>query len=99
MTLINLQPVFDFLGIFLGGPATALVVVLALLKIFIILQHVLLIVPLTVWAERRIIGLIQDRPEGRWMYYSINQAAIEDLSESVEALKAMAKSVRPGARC
>ena len=44
-------------------------------------------------------GLIQDRPEGRWMYYSINQAAIEDLSESVEALKAMAKSVRPGARC
>ena len=62
MTLINLQPVFDFLGIFLGGPATALVVVLALLKIFIILQHVLLIVPLTVWAERRIIGLIQDRP-------------------------------------
>lgn len=62
MTLINTQPLFDFLGAFLGGPETALVIVLALIKIAIILQHVLLVVPLTVWAERRIIGLVQDRP-------------------------------------
>jgi ArsR family transcriptional regulator len=25
-------------------------------------------------------GLIQDRPDGRWIYYSINQYAIEELS-------------------
>ncbi|MGF1573926.1 MAG: NADH-quinone oxidoreductase subunit NuoH [Sumerlaeia bacterium] len=62
MTLINTQPLFDFLGVFLGGPETALVIVLALIKIAIILQHVLIVVPLTVWAERRVIGLVQDRP-------------------------------------
>jgi len=62
MTAINLQPVFDFLGVFLGGPETALVIVLALIKIGLILGHVLGVVPLIIYAERRIIGFVQDRP-------------------------------------
>ena len=32
-------------------------------------------------------GLILDRREGRWMYYSINRDAIGDLEEWVETLK------------
>ncbi len=32
-------------------------------------------------------GLIMDRREGRWMYYSINRDAIEDLEEWVKTLK------------
>jgi ArsR family transcriptional regulator, arsenate/arsenite/antimonite-responsive transcriptional repressor len=44
-------------------------------------------------------GLIDDRPEGRWVYYSINREALEDLGECVMAMKAIGKSVRPGSRC
>jgi ArsR family transcriptional regulator, arsenate/arsenite/antimonite-responsive transcriptional repressor len=44
-------------------------------------------------------GLIDDRPEGRWVYYSINRDAIEDLGECVAALKGIRKSVRPDSRC
>lgn len=32
-------------------------------------------------------GLIVDRREGRWMYYSINRDAIEDLQDWVETVK------------
>jgi ArsR family transcriptional regulator len=32
-------------------------------------------------------GLILDRREGRWMYYSINRDAIEDLQDWVEMVK------------
>ncbi|MGH7256578.1 MAG: ArsR/SmtB family transcription factor [Nitrospirales bacterium] len=32
-------------------------------------------------------GLVQDRPDGRWVYYSINPAALEELTELVESLK------------
>lgn len=62
MTLVNLQPVFDFLGRFLGGPESALVLVLALVKIGLVLGHVLGIIPLIVYAERKIIAFVQDRP-------------------------------------
>lgn len=44
-------------------------------------------------------GLIQDRPDGRWIYYSINQDAIDELSECLVSLKTMGKSVRSGSRC
>ncbi|MEQ8821284.1 MAG: NADH-quinone oxidoreductase subunit NuoH [Sumerlaeia bacterium] len=62
MTLIDLSPVFEFLGRFLGGPENALIIVGALIKIGLVLGHVLGIIPLIIWAERKIIGWVQDRP-------------------------------------
>ena len=44
-------------------------------------------------------GLIQDRREGRWMYYSINPEAIEELEEALDTLKQAAKSAVPARRC
>ena|SRR5262245_46774521 len=44
-------------------------------------------------------GLIQDRREGRWMYYAINPEAIEDLEEAVEGLKQAATSAVSARRC
>ena len=44
-------------------------------------------------------GLIQDRREGRWMYYSINPEAIEELKEAVDTLKQAAKSAVSARRC
>ena len=44
-------------------------------------------------------GLIHDRREGRWMYYSINPEAIEQLEEAVDALKRAAKSAVSANRC
>src|SRR5215472_2037800 len=44
-------------------------------------------------------GLILDRREGRWMYYSINPDAIEELKEVVDTLKHVAKSAVPGRPC
>ncbi len=44
-------------------------------------------------------GLIRDRPEGRWMYYSLNPDAIEKLEELVGALKQAAKSAASAGRC
>ena len=32
-------------------------------------------------------GLVLDRPEGRWVYYSLNRDAIEDLQEALNSLK------------
>ena len=32
-------------------------------------------------------GLIHDRPEGRWMYYSLNREGLEDLDDFVKELK------------
>lgn len=40
-------------------------------------------------------GLVTDRPDGRWIYYALNPAAIEDLDDLVEWLK---ESVLDGAR-
>lgn len=42
-------------------------------------------------------GLVTDRREGRWMYYSINKDAIEELEQVVEWLKepSTAFRVRP----
>ena len=44
-------------------------------------------------------GLIQDRREGRWMYYSLNPDAIEELEELVDKLKKAAKSTISAGRC
>lgn len=32
-------------------------------------------------------GLVQDRPEGRWSYYSLNPSALEELEEFIGDLK------------
>lgn len=44
-------------------------------------------------------GLIQDRPEGRWIYYAINADAVEELENLVASLKVMRKRGRPNPRC
>jgi len=44
-------------------------------------------------------GLIQDRREGRWMYYSRNPDVIEELEELVDQLKRAAKSAASAGRC
>lgn len=44
-------------------------------------------------------GLLLDRREGRWMYYSINLDVIDELEELVESLKRSAKSAPSSGRC
>lgn len=44
-------------------------------------------------------GLILDRREGRWMYYSINPEVINELGELVDTLKKASKSASSGNRC
>ena len=44
-------------------------------------------------------GLIQDRPEGRWIYYAINADAVEELEGLVASLRVMRKKGRPDPRC
>ena len=44
-------------------------------------------------------GVLLDRREGRWMYYSINPDAIESLEELVATLKRSAKSASSAGRC
>jgi len=44
-------------------------------------------------------GVIEDRPDGRWTYYSINREAIEELSECVAAMRSLGKSARSSSRC
>jgi ArsR family transcriptional regulator, arsenate/arsenite/antimonite-responsive transcriptional repressor len=44
-------------------------------------------------------GLLLDRREGRWMYYSINPDAIESLEELVDTLKRSARSAASSSRC
>ena len=44
-------------------------------------------------------GLIRDRPEGRWMYYALNEEALEDAEELIGAFKKGTKASRPANRC
>ena len=44
-------------------------------------------------------GLILDRREGRWMYYSINPGAIQEIEELVDTLKHAAKTAISSSRC
>ena len=43
-------------------------------------------------------GLIHDRPEGRWIYHTINSDAVEELKDLVASLKTMRKIARPSPR-
>ena len=44
-------------------------------------------------------GLIRDRPEGRWMYYALNEKALEDAEELIRTLKKAAKGARSANPC
>ena len=44
-------------------------------------------------------GLLRDRRQGRWVYYSLDPAVIEDVKEWVATLAESAKVTRPAARC
>ena len=44
-------------------------------------------------------GLIQDRPEGRWIYYSLNAEALEELEDTVQGLKSSRHRVGSSSKC
>lgn len=44
-------------------------------------------------------GLLQDRREGRWMYYSLNLLSFQELEEIVAGLKHSAMTARSFAAC
>jgi ArsR family transcriptional regulator len=44
-------------------------------------------------------GLIEDRREGRWIYYSVNREALRELEELVRSLKQATKSAFSAGRC
>lgn len=44
-------------------------------------------------------GLVEDRREGRWMYYSLRVQAIEELEGLVNSLKKAARSAVSVGRC
>jgi ArsR family transcriptional regulator, arsenate/arsenite/antimonite-responsive transcriptional repressor len=44
-------------------------------------------------------GLITDRPEGRWIYYSLNREALEELEAVVLSLQGSRPPVGSSSRC
>ena len=44
-------------------------------------------------------GLINDRPDSRWIYYSINREAFDDLADHLASMNVIGKSVRSSSRC
>jgi len=44
-------------------------------------------------------GLITDRPEGRWIYYSLNAETLEELEEVVQSLQSSRPRVGSSSRC
>jgi ArsR family transcriptional regulator len=44
-------------------------------------------------------GLLQDRRQGRWIYYSLDPTVIEDVQEWVAVLGESARQTRAAARC
>jgi len=44
-------------------------------------------------------GLIKNRPEGRWIYYSLNAEALEELEEAVQGLKPSRHRVGSSSKC
>ncbi|HEU4684400.1 MAG TPA: metalloregulator ArsR/SmtB family transcription factor [Nitrospira sp.] len=44
-------------------------------------------------------GLIRDRPEGRWMYYALNDNSLAEVEEFIETVKKAATHVRSGTQC
>ena len=44
-------------------------------------------------------GLIMDRPEGRWIYYSLNTETLEQLEAVVESLRGSRTRTGTSSRC
>jgi ArsR family transcriptional regulator, arsenate/arsenite/antimonite-responsive transcriptional repressor len=44
-------------------------------------------------------GLLRDRRQGRWVYYSLDPTVIEDVNEWVTTLAESAKTVKAAGRC
>jgi ArsR family transcriptional regulator, arsenate/arsenite/antimonite-responsive transcriptional repressor len=44
-------------------------------------------------------GLITDRPEGRWTFYSLNAEVLEELVEMVQSLQGSRSRVGSSSRC
>ena len=45
-------------------------------------------------------GLLQDRREGRWVYYSLEPAALEELKELLQSVKARSRTaIQATQRC
>jgi len=44
-------------------------------------------------------GLITDRPEGRWIHYSLNTDALKELEEIVRSLRDLSPRQGPAAKC
>jgi len=44
-------------------------------------------------------GLLNDRRDGRWIFYSLNDDAIEEISRWLAAFNANRPKVRPATRC
>lgn len=44
-------------------------------------------------------GLIMDRPEGRWIYYSLHEEALEELEEVVRSLRSTGHRGGSSSRC
>ena len=45
------------------------------------------------------VGLITDRPEGRWIYYSLNAEVLEELIEMIQSLQGSRSRVGSSSRC
>ncbi|HJT19126.1 MAG TPA: metalloregulator ArsR/SmtB family transcription factor [Nitrospira sp.] len=44
-------------------------------------------------------GLIRDRPEGRWMYYALNEEALDEVEEFIATVKKPAKDAHSNRQC
>ncbi len=44
-------------------------------------------------------GLVHDRPEGRWIYYSLNQKGLDELEECISQMKKVAARSNSGSKC
>ena len=44
-------------------------------------------------------GLLTDRKEGRWVYYALNPAAVEELERFVDGLKTCCRRLQRNSKC
>ena len=44
-------------------------------------------------------GVLTDRPEGRWIYYSLNPEILEEVARYIESVRSRNSRPRGGSRC